>query len=165
MCVLVWFCCYSVYQLYLTLCDPMDYSMPGFPVLHHLLEPAQIHVHQINDAIQPFCPLSSPSPPAFNLSQHQGLFQWVGSSHQVAKVLELRLQHQFFQWIVGLISFRNDWFDLLAVQGTLKSLVLIFLCLFPYHSEGSFLVWGNRNTSVFSKHVSLPSVLSSTLIP
>ena len=70
--------------------------------------------------------LSSPSPPAFNLSQHQGLFKWVTSLHQVAKVLEFQLQHQSFQWIFKadfLISFRIDWLDLLAVQGTLKSLL------------------------------------------
>ena len=73
--------------------------MPGFPVHHQLPELAQIHVHQVGDAIQPSHPLSSPSPPAFNLSQHQGLFQWVSSSHQVAKMLELQLQHQSFQWI------------------------------------------------------------------
>ena len=79
------------------LCDPMDCSMPGFPVLHHLPEFAQTRVHQVSDAIQPSHPLLSPSPPAFNLSQHQGLFQQVGSLHQVAKVLEL--QHQSFQWI------------------------------------------------------------------
>ena len=79
------------------LCDPMDYSTPSFPVHHQLPEPTQTQVHCIGDAIQPSHPLSSPSPPAFNLSQHQGLFKWVGSSHQVAKVLEL--QHQFFQWI------------------------------------------------------------------
>ena len=81
-----------------------------------------IHVHWIGDAIQPSHPLSSPSP-AFNLSQHQGLFQWVSSSHQVAKVLEFQLQHQSFQWISGLTSFRMGWLDLLAVQGTLKSLL------------------------------------------
>ena len=67
--------------------------------------------------------LSSPSLPAPNPSQHQGLFQWVSSSHQVAKVLELQLQHQSFQWTPGLISFRMDWLDLLAIQGTLKSLL------------------------------------------
>ena len=77
-------------------CCRMDCSMPGFPVRHHLLEFAQTH-HQVSDAIQPPHPLSSPSPPAFNLSQHQGLLQRVGSSHQVAKVLELQLQHQSFQ--------------------------------------------------------------------
>ena len=81
-----------------TLCDPMDCSTSGFPVLHYLLEFAQSIVHWIGDSIQPSCPLSSPSP-AFNLSQHQGLFQWISSSHQVAKVLELQLQHQSFQWV------------------------------------------------------------------
>ena len=88
----------SVAQSCLTLCHPMNCSTPGFPVHHQLLELAHTHVHQVNDAIQPSHPLSSPSPPAFNLSQHQGLFQWVSSSHQVAKVLELQLQHQSFQW-------------------------------------------------------------------
>ena len=82
-----------------TLCDPMNRSMPGLPVHHHLLESTQTHVHWVSDAIQPSYPLSSPSPPALNLSQHQGLFQWVSSSHQVAKVLEFQLQHQSFQWI------------------------------------------------------------------
>ena len=103
------------------LCNPMNCSAPGFPVLHYLPEFAQIHVHWVGDAIQPSHPLSSPSPPALNLSHHQGLFHWVNSSHQVAKVLEL--QHQCFQWIFGLMSFRMDWLDLLAVQGTLKSLL------------------------------------------
>ena len=77
----------SVTQLCLTLCNPMDCSTPGFPVHHQLLVPAQTHVHRVGDAIQPSHPLSSPSPPAFNLSQCRGLFQWVSSSHQVAKVL------------------------------------------------------------------------------
>ena len=74
--------------------DPMDYSMPGFPVLHHLPELAQTHVHWVGDAIQPSHPLLAPSPPAFNLSQHQCLFQWGGSSHQMVKVFEFQLQHQ-----------------------------------------------------------------------
>ena len=87
----------SVSQSCLTLCNPMDCSMPGFPVHHQPPEPTQTHVHRIGDAIQPSHPLSSPSPPAFNLSQHQGLFQWVSSSHQVAKVLGFQLQHQSFQ--------------------------------------------------------------------
>ena len=103
---------------------PMDCSMPGFPVFYHLPEFAQTEVHWVSDAIQPSHPLSPSSPPALNLSQHQGLFQWIGSSYQVAKVLELQLQHQSFQWISeysGLTSFRIDSFDLLAVQGTLKS--------------------------------------------
>ena len=91
----------SVTHLCLTLCDPMDSSTPGFPVHHQLPELAQIHVSY---AIQPSHPLSSPYPPAFNLSQHQGLFKWDSSSHQVAKILEFQLQHQSCQWI-----FRTDF--------------------------------------------------------
>ena len=85
-------------QLCPTLCDSKYCSMPGFPVYHQLPEFTQTHVHWVGDAIQPSHPLLSPFPPAFNLSQHQGLFKWVSSSHQVAKVLELQLQHQPFQW-------------------------------------------------------------------
>ena len=103
-----------VTQLCPTLCNPMDCSPPGFPVHHQLLELAQTHVHLVSDAIQPLHLLSSPSPSAFNPSQHQGLYKWVSSSYQVAKVLEL--QHQFFQWISRTdFSFRMDWFDLLAI--------------------------------------------------
>ena len=82
-------------------------------------------VHWVGDAIQPSHPLSSPSPAAFNLSQNQGVFRWVSSSHQVAKVLEFQLQHwkDSSNEHPGLISFRMDWLDLLAVQGTLKSLL------------------------------------------
>ena len=80
----------SVAQLCPAICDPMDCSTPGIPEHHQLLELAQTHVHQVSDAIQPSHPLLSPFPPAFNLSQHQGLFQWVSSSHQVVKVLELQ---------------------------------------------------------------------------
>ena len=94
----------SVAQLCLTLWDPMDCRTPGFPIHHQLPEHAQTHVHWVGDAIQPSHPLSSPSPPAFNLSQHQNLFQWASSLQQVAKVLELQLQHQSFQWI-----FRTDF--------------------------------------------------------
>ena len=88
----------SVAQSCPTVCDPMDCSTPGFPVHQQLLKLAQTHVHWVGDAIQPSHPLSSPSPPAFNLSQHQGLFQWVDSLHEAAKVLEFQLQHQSFQW-------------------------------------------------------------------
>ena len=102
------------------LCNPMDCSTPVFPVPHHLLELAQTRVHWVSFAIQPSHPLSSPSPPALNLSQHQSLFWWSGSLHQMAKVLEL--QHQSFNEYSGLISFRIYWFDLI-VQGTLKSLL------------------------------------------
>ena len=97
-------CCCSVNKSCPTLCDPMDCSTPGFPVLHHRLGFAQTHVHWVSDAIQPSYPLSSPSP-IFDLSQHQGLFQWVSSSHQVAKVLELQLQHQFFPWGLNVCFF------------------------------------------------------------
>ena len=86
------------------LCDPMDCSTSGFPVHHQLPEFTQTRVHWVGDAIQPSHPLSSPSPPAFSLSQHQGLFKWVSSCHQVAKVLEFQLQHQSFQWIFRLIG-------------------------------------------------------------
>ena len=79
------------------LCDPMNRSMPGLPIHHQLLESTQTHVHRVDDAIQPSHPLSSASPPAPNLSQHQSLFQWVSSSYEVAKVLEFHLQHQSFQ--------------------------------------------------------------------
>ena len=116
-------CCCSVTQLCPTLWDPMDCSTPGFPVLHHLPEFTQTHVHWVSDAIQPSHLPPSPSPPAFTLSQHQNLFHWVGSCYHVAKVLELQLQHQSFNEYSRLISFRMDWLDLLAVQGTLKSLL------------------------------------------
>ena len=87
-----------------TLCDLMDCSTSGLPVHHQLPELAQAHVHRFGDAIQGYHPLLSPFPPTFNLSQHQGPFQWLSSSHQAAKVLELQLQHQSFQWI-----FRTDF--------------------------------------------------------
>ena len=106
------------------LCDPMDCSIPGSPVLHYLPEFAQTHVHWVGrHDIQPSHLLLPPSPSAHNLFQQSGFFQWGSSLHQVAKVLELQLQHQSFQWIFRLISFKIDWFDLLAVQGILKSLL------------------------------------------
>ena len=88
----------SVTQSCLTLCNPMNHSILGLPVHQQLPEFTQTHAHWVGDAIQPSRPLSSPYPPALNLSQHQGLFQWVNSIHQVAKVLEFQLQHQSFQW-------------------------------------------------------------------
>ena len=92
-------CCYSVTKSFPTLCDSMDYHAPGFPVLHYLLKFVQIHFHWVDEAIQPSLPLLPFSPFAFNLSQHQGLFQWVGSSQQVAKLLKLQLQYPSLQWI------------------------------------------------------------------
>ena len=97
-----------VTQSRLSLCDPMDRSTPSFPVHHQLLELTQTHFLWVGDAIQPPHPLSSPSPHAFNLSQNQGLFKSVSSSHQVAKVLEFQLQHQSFQWIFR-VDFLQDW--------------------------------------------------------
>ena len=94
----------SVAQSCPALFKPMDCSMPGFPVL----ELTQTHVYQVGDAIQPSHPLSSPSPSAFNLSQNQGLFKWISSSHQVVRVLEFRLQHQSFQRIFS-TDFLKDW--------------------------------------------------------
>ena len=125
----------SVTHSCLSLCDPMDCRTPNFPVHHQLPELTQTHVHQVSDAIQPSHPLSSHFPPTFNLSQHQGLFHWVSSLHQVAKVLGFQLQHQSFQWIFSfLVSFRTDWFDLLAVQGTLKNLL-------QHHSSKASVLW------------------------
>ena len=110
----------------------MDWSTPGFPVQHHLPELTQTHVHWVGDAIQPSHPLSSPSPPAFNLSQHQGIFQWVSSSHKVAK-WSFSFSISPSKDYSGLISFRIDWLDVFAVQGTLKSL------LQHYNSKASIL--------------------------
>ena len=98
----------------------MDCNTPGFPVVHHLLEFAQTHAHLFSDAIQPFHPLSSPSPLAFNLSQHQGFFQWVSSLHQMAKYWSFSFRISPSNEYSGLISFRMDWLDLLAVRETLK---------------------------------------------
>ena len=104
--------------------QPLDCSTPGLPVHHQLPELVQTHVHWVGDAIQSFHPLSSPSPSAPNFSQHQSLFQWVSSSHQVAKVLEFQLQHQSFQWIfmtdVSLtfsVSFKHiaKWFSYIYI--------------------------------------------------
>ena len=101
----------------------MNQSMPGHPVHHQLPQVTQTHVHRVGDAIQPSHPLSSPSPPTFNLSQHQGPFKWVSSSHQVAKYWDFCFSISPSSEYSGLISFRIGWFDLLAVQGTLKSLL------------------------------------------
>ena len=112
----------SVAQSCPTLCDPMDYSTPGLPVCHQLQEFTQTHVHWVRDAIQPSYSLLSPSP-TFNPSQYQNLLNWFSSSHQVAKILDFQLQYQSFQWIFRNNFFRIDWLDLLAVQGTLNSLL------------------------------------------
>ena len=123
----------SVAQLCPTLCDPMDCRTPGLRNHHQIPEFAQTQVHRDSDAIQTYHPLSSLSP-AFNLSQHQGLFIWVSSPHQVAQVLELQLQHQSFQWIFRTDFLRMDWLDLLAVHGTLRSLL-------QHHSSKASILW------------------------
>ena len=124
----------SVTQSCLTLWDPTNHSTPGLPVHHQLPELAQTHVHRVSDAIQSSHPLLSPFPPAFNLSQHQGLFKWVSSSHQVAKVLELNFSISHSNEFSRLISFGMDWLDLLAVQGTLKSFL-------QHHSSKASILW------------------------
>ena len=129
-------------------------SMPGFPVHHQLPESTQTHAHWVHDPTQPSHPLSSPSPPACNLFQHQGLFQWVSSSHQVAKVLEFQLQNQSFQWNSGLISFRMDWLDLLAVQGTLKSLL-------QHHSSRAWIL---QHSAFFMVQLSHPYLITGKTI-
>ena len=124
----------SVAQSCPTLCNPMDCSMPGFPVLHQLLESTQTHVHRVSNAIQPSHPLSFPSLPAFSLSQHQGLFQWICSSHKVAKYWSFNFSICPSSKYSELTSFRIDWFDFLAVQGTLKSLL-------QHYSPKASILW------------------------
>ena len=128
------YCCCSFYQLCPTLHDPMDCSRPGFSVLNHLLEFIQTHVHWVGDAIQPSHPLSSPSPPTFNLPQHQ-----VFSTESVLRIRwpkywsfssSISLSNEYS----GLISFTMDWLDLLAVQGTLKNLL-------QHHSSKTSILW------------------------
>ena len=113
----------SVAQSCLTLCNHVDCSTPGLPIHYQLPEFAQTHVHRVGDVLQPSHPLSSPSPPAFSLSYHQGVFQWVSSSHQVAKVLEFQLQHQSFQWWYGEGGGRGvqDW-ELMYTRGGFMSM-------------------------------------------
>ena len=124
----------SVAQLCPTLCNPMDYSTPGFPVHHQLPESTQTHVHWLGDAIQPSHPLSSPSPPALKLSQHQGIFKWVSSLHQWPKYWSFSFSINPSNEDPGLISFRTNWLDLLAVQGTLKSLL-------QHHNSKASILW------------------------
>ena len=111
-----------------TLCEPMDCSTPGLPVHHQLPECTQTHLHWVSDAFQPS------HPPAFNLSQHQGLFQWVSSLHRWPKYWRFSFSISLPNEYSGLISFRIDWLDLLAVQGTLKSLL-------HHHSSKASILW------------------------
>ena len=124
----------------------MDCSTLGFHVRRQLPELAQTHVHWGGDAIQPSHPLSSPSPPTFNLSQHQGLFQWVSSLHHVAKVLEFQLQHQSFQWILGDLQ-----------KSTFKSQKLRLLC------SSMFTLFSLSR--LFGGHMAIRSLILETVIP
>ena len=137
-----------------TLCDPMNHSMPGIPVHHQLLEFTQTHVHWVSDAIQPSHPLLSPSPPAPNPSQHQSLFQWVDSLHKVARYWRFSFSIIPSKEIPGLISFRMDWLDLLAVQGTLKSLL-------QHHSSNASILWCS---AFFTVQLSQPYMTSGKTI-
>ena len=123
----------SVIQSCPTVCDPMNYRMPGFPVHHQLLELAQTHVHRVGNVIQPSHPLSSPSPPAFSLSQHQALFNESVLRIRWPKYWSFDFSISPFNEYSGLISFRIDWFDL-AVQATLKSLP-------QHHSSKASILW------------------------
>ena len=144
----------SVVQSCPTLCDPMDCSTPGIPVHYQLPEPAQTHAHGVGDAIQPSHPLSSPSPPAFNLSQHQVFSK--------ESVLHIRWpKYWSFSFSIspsneysGLISFRIDWFDLLAVQGTLKSLL-------QHHSSKASIL---QHSAVFVVQLSHPYITTGKSI-
>ena len=125
-------CCCSVAESCPTLCNPMNCSTPGFLVLHYLPEFAQTYVYWIGDAIQPSHSLSPPSPPALNHSQHQGLFQWINSTHQVAKSWSFSISPS--NEYSGLISFTTDWFYILAVRGTLKNLL-------QHHNLKALFLW------------------------
>ena len=170
----------SVAQSCLTLCDPMDCSMPGFPIhqfssvsqscptpwnpmnlstpgisVHHQLpESTQTHVHWVGDAIQPSHPLLSPAPPAFNVSQHQGLFKWISSLHRVAKYWSFSVNISPSNEHPGLISFRMDWLDLLAVPGTLKSLL-------QHHSSKASIL---RRSAFFTVQLSHPYMTTGKTI-
>ena len=150
MCILLWLdafcCCCSVRQSCLTLCDPMDCSTLGFPVHRHLPEPAQTHVRWIGDAIQPSHPLSSPSLPALSLSQHHGIFQWISSSHQVAKMLELQLQHQSFRVNI------QGWFPL-GSTGLISS-----------QSKGCSRVFSRTTVRKYQFFIAQPSLWSNSHI-
>ena len=131
----------SVAQLCQTLCEPMDCRTPVFPVHHQLLEIPQTHVHWVSDTIQPFHPLSSPSSLAFNLSQHQDLFQWISWSF----CFSISPSNEYS----GLISFRIDWLDLLAVQGTVSSLL-------QHHSSKASILWCSAFFVVHLSHLEKP---------
>ena len=150
--ILLWlyFLFSSVAQSCPALCDPTDCSTPGFPVHHQLPELAQTHVHWVGDAVQQSHPLLSPSPPAFNLSQHQGIFQWVSSSHQVARVLEFQLQHQHISCyspfmlhkcrILTVLGIHGSGLMLLCL-GTCSALCILCALEYPFPPPPSNIYW------------------------
>ena len=145
----------------------MDCSTPGFPVHPQFLELAQTHVHRVSDAIQPFHPLSFPSPPAFNLPQHQGLFKGAHFSRHVARCWSFSFSISPSNEYSGLISFRMDWLDLLTVQGTLKSLLehhsskaSILQCSVFFIVQLSHPCMTTGKTIALSKQTSVSKVMS-----
>ena len=144
----------SVTQLCPTLCDPVNCSMPGLPVHHQLLEFTQTHIHRVGDTIQPSHPLLSPFPPAPSSSQHQSLFQWVNSSHEVAKVLSFSFSIISSKEHPGLISPKMDWLDLLAVHGIFKSLL-------QHHSSKASIL---RHSVFFTVQLSHPYMTTGKTI-
>ena len=132
----------------------MDRSTPGLPVHYQLSEFTQTHIHWVGDVIQPSHPLLSLSPPAPSLYQNQVLFKWVSSLYQVAKVLDFQLQHQSFQWIFRTDFFWMDWLDLLAGQGTVKSLL-------PHHSSKASIL---QRSAFFTVQLSHPYVTTGKTI-
>ena len=141
-CLSVHFSCSVMSKLFLT---PWTAARQASLSITHLPEPALTHVYRAGDVIQWSRPLLSPSPPAFNLSQHQGLFQWVSSSHQVAKSWSFSFSISLSKEYSGLISFRIDWFDLLTVQGTFENLL-------QHHGSKAAVLWGSAFFMVQFSH-------------
>ena len=144
----------SVTQSCPTLCDPMDCSTPGFPVHHQLLELTQTHVHWVGNAMQPSHPLSSPSLSTFNLSQHQGITNESALHIRWPKYWSFSFNISPSNEYSGLISFRMDWLDLLAVQGTLKSLL-------QHHSSKASILW---RSAFFTAQLSHPYMTTGKTI-
>ena len=144
----------SVAQSCLTLCDPTNHSTPGLPVHHKLPEFTQTHAHRVSDAIQPSHPQSSPSPPAPNSSQDQGLFQWVTFRMRWPKYWSFSFSISPSNENPGLISFRMDWLDLLAIQGTLESLL-------QHHSSKASIF---RRSAFFTVQLSQPYMTTGKTI-
>ena len=143
--------CCSAAQLCSTLCDPMDCSMPGLPVPHHLPKLAQVHVHCISDAIQPSHPLMPSFPPALNLSQHQGLFQWVRLfTSRWPKYWSFSFSTSPPSEYSGLISLKIDCFDLLPIQRTLRTLL-------QHHSSKASILWCSAFYMVQLTHPYMPT--------